>query len=539
MALVLLPWLAPVALADAPLVTSVSPMAAAPGKTVDVMLRGSSLDRPTAFWASFPATATFADAAGDHVTCRITVPAGATVGLGAIRVATRGGTSNLVPFMVDDLATAHTGSEGAGTAAATSVSMLAAVEGVCRPLASNVYRFAAKQGRRVSVEVVAARLGSALDPVIRLLDPAGREVAWADDSPGAGADGRFAHVCESDGDYRIEVRDVGYEGGPAYRYRLRVGDFPLAAVPFPLGGRRGSTGMYTLLGEGCDALPPALLTLPADRSRANVSACQPGGAGSGYAAVVVGDVDETIEAEPNDTPESATPLAIPVAVSGRLGVAGDVDFYRVVAKKGERISVRSRTRSLGSPCDLALRWVRKDGSVLAESKSDMPGEAVVDVTPAEDGTLWLRVSEISGAGGAALAYRLEVERARPGFALGIDTDKADAPAGATLDLKVTCARRDYGGPVALSVEGITPASVEGATIPAGKQEATLKVKLPPDLPAGSIAHLRIIGTASAGGEEARVVASTAAALRKLYPKLLYPPDDLDGDIAVGIRENAH
>ena len=59
--------------------------------------------------------------------------------------------------------------------------------------------------------------------------------------------------------------------------------------------------------------------------------------------MVVGDVDETIEAEPNDTPESATPLAIPVAVSGRLGVAGDVDFYRVEAKKGERISVRSRS----------------------------------------------------------------------------------------------------------------------------------------------------------------------------------------------------
>ena len=119
--------------------------------------------------------------------------------------------------------------------------------------------------------------------------------------------------------------------------------------------------------------------------------------------------------------------------------------------------------------------------------------------------------------------------------MAVETDKVDAKAGGEFQLKVTCTRREYGGAIVLSLTGLTPAGVEGATIPAGKQETQLKVKLPADLKAGSIVPFTVVGTATVGAEEVRAIASTAASLKKLFPRMLYPPEDLDGTIALGVR----
>ena len=46
---------------------------------------------------------------------------------------------------------------------------------------------------------------------------------------------------------------------------------------------------------------------------------------------------------------------------------------------------------------------------------------------------------------------------------------------------------------------------------------------------------RIVGRATAGGEECAAEASTMSVLRLLYPKLLYPPEELDGVLVLGVR----
>ena len=351
-----------------PAVNSLTPWAVAPGQTTEVVLRGASLDAPTDLWTNLPVEATVTAGASDRATCRVTLPANAPVGIAAMRVATRGGVSNLQLFMVDDLPTVAAGGDNHSPGAAREVAAPAAVEGACGPLRTDYYRIRGRRGRRVSLEVVAARLGSALDPVLRLLDASGRELAWSDDSPGAGGDCRFEHVFAADGEYLVEVRDVNYDGGPGHRYRLRVGDFPLAVVPYPLGGRRGTAAMVALLGEGCEGAGPVLAGVAKDARGAAVSARRAAGGGSGFAALVAGDLDETVEAEPNDSREAATPLGFPVAVSGRMESAGDVDWYRLALRKGRRVSFRGRSRSLGSPCDLVMQLVREGGGRVAESR---------------------------------------------------------------------------------------------------------------------------------------------------------------------------
>jgi hypothetical protein len=532
----------PAARADAPTIASATPGAVAPGRTTDLTLRGGALSGATGVWSSFPGDVKLVTTDAGSVTCRFTLPPDAQVGVAAVRLATRGGASNLLPIMVDDLPGVPEAPSHSTPATAQAIATGSAVDGACDAGAHDYYRLPVRKGQRVSVEVVAARLGSQLDPVVRLLDSTGRELAWCDDAPGAASDCRLAHTFDADGQCLIELRDANYAGGADYRYRLRVGDFPLPAVPYPLGGKAGTVAMFSFAGTDCADAVPVTIKLPADRKSVTLGARYAGergrSGGSAFASATVGQWDEMVEAEPNDKPESATPLpGASVAFSGRLQAPRDRDFFLLPAKKGQRLAMRARTRSLGSPCDVVLRLYKPDGSKLTESKVEAASEGTLDAAVPEDGNYRLSVEDISGAGGPVFAYRIEIEPYRPGFLLSVDTDKVDAKPGEAFDVKITTVRRDYAGPIALRVEGISSATLDGATIATGKNDTTLKVKMPADLaahPAGPISF-RIIGQAKVGDDEVIVTASTMPALRRLFPRMLYPPEELDGVIALGIR----
>ena len=84
------------------------------------------------------------------------------------------------------------------------------------------YTFEAKKGENLSFEVFARRTGSALDPVIRLLNDKGAALLEQDDFqdhrrtiPDARID---TWSCPADGKYTLEVRDLHGTGGVDYGY---------------------------------------------------------------------------------------------------------------------------------------------------------------------------------------------------------------------------------------------------------------------------------------------------------------------------------
>ena len=68
------------------------------------------------------------------------------------------------------------------------------VNGTLRGPERDVFRVYGKAGERRVFEVEARRSGSALDPVLRILDGAGKQLARNDDAPGAGLEIGRAHV---------------------------------------------------------------------------------------------------------------------------------------------------------------------------------------------------------------------------------------------------------------------------------------------------------------------------------------------------------
>ena len=115
------------------------------------------------------------------------------------------------------------------------------VNGTLRGPERDVYRVYGKAGERRVFELEARRCGSAIDPVLRILDGAGKQLARNDDAPGAGLDARLDFTFPSEGNYYVEVTDARFSTQAQNFYRLKMGAYRYADGIFPLGGRRGDT----------------------------------------------------------------------------------------------------------------------------------------------------------------------------------------------------------------------------------------------------------------------------------------------------------
>lgn len=522
--------------AQSPSLTHTSPAALQPGKAQELTVHGSNLAGATNLWTGFGASVLSAKPANaSAVKFQVAVPGSAPVGIHAMRVASAGGVSSPVLLMVDDLHSIADSGTNTSAASAQRLGWPVAVDGAAVSLGLKFFRVAVRKGDRLAIEVVAQRLGSKLDPVLRLIDLKGRELASCDDESGLGGDCRLAHTFAADGDFLIELRDIHHNGGSDYRFRLRVGDFPLVSLPFPAAVKAGASATFAFVGPQVDKLKPEAATAPADATRVAISTKFPGGKSSAFASALVTHTTEFAGAEPNDAAETATAFTLPGGLNGRFLKPKDRDFWKFDAKKGQRVLFTAQTRSIGSASEVMLQLRDAKGTAIANSSPNDPGEGSVTNTIPADGTYFLVVDELIRRGGPQHAYRVEAALLTPGFALDTDVDKVEAAPGGSFSVKVNVTRRDFTGPITLSVSGLEGATLADEVIKEKAANGTLKVTLPDTVAPGSLTHFRIVGRAKIGEREVESVTRTTPALKKLFPTMPVLPRELDGSIALGVK----
>jgi len=530
-------------MAQPPTLSHTVPAGVQPGKATDVVFYGANLAAPTGVWTGFSAAAELTPGIDKNgtdpaqVSYRVTVPADAPLGVAGLRITTGQGVSNLRLLLIDDLPAINKVGTNKTIATAQAVTVPIAIDGACDAESADVYKITVAQGQRLSVEVFARRLGSPLDPTIRLLTATGQELAYSDDDPSSGADGRFTHKFAAAGDYFIEIRDVRFQGGGGHRYRLRIGDFPLPSAPYPLAAAKGTAASVQVTGKNIELAAPLAVNIPADvpGGRVNAPAAYATGSGSSWVTLIAADGPDQLEQEPNDKPELSTQVKVPGAIEGRFEVRGDRDYYQFEAKQGQRLVFTGQTRSLGSPTDLFLRLYNAAGGVLAEAEDTGTDEGSINFTFPADGLYRLAAESTSHRGGADDVYRIQVEPYQPGFSLVAAAEKVDAPQRGVFVVKVTAVRRDYNGPITLGVEGAgDDCKLRHNVIPEGKPETTMHVTLGEGLAAGQLAMIRVVGTAKVGEVDFRTTASTLGAQRAALAGLPFPPAQLDGSLALGV-----
>ncbi len=522
--------------AQSPSLSHATPGALVPGKTTTLTLHGANLIGATNLWTGcgakmLSATATNVGAARFQISLPTSVP----VGIHAVRVASARGVSAPLLLMVDDLPTVADAGTNTSLAKAQRLAWPVAVDGAAAALGYKFYRLTVKAGERVAFEVIAQRLGSKLDPVLRLLDARGRELAFCDDESGLNGDCRFAHTFAAAGDYLLEVRDIQHAGGSEHRFRLRVGDFPLVSMPFPAAVKAGASATFTFVGPQVEKLKPVAGTAAAGAMHLPLAVKFPGGNHAAFATALVTETPEVAETEPNETAETATPFSLPAGLNGRFLKPKERDFWKFEAKKGQRVLFTAQTRSLGSASEVMLQLRDAKGTAIASSAVNDANEGAVTNTIPADGSYLLVVDELIRRGGPQHAYRIEAEWLTAGFTLETEVDKVEAAPGGSFTVKVTTQRRDFTGPISLSVEGLDGAAVADEVMKEKSTDRTLKVTLPAAAVPGSITQFRIVGKAKIGEREVTTAVRTSPALRKVFPNLADPPRELEGFIALGVQ----
>ena len=523
-------------LAQSPSLTHTSPGALMPGKALELSIHGANLHGATNLWTGFGAKTLSSSAPNASAAkFQVSLPTNAPVGIHAVRIASVNGVSSPLLLMVDDLPSIPDAGTNTHATNAQSLAWPVAVDGTAVALGYKFYRVTMKAGDRLAIEAVAQRLGSKLDPVLRLLDLRGRELAFCDDESGLGGDCRLAHTFATGGDFLIEVRDINFGGGIDYRFRLRVGDFPLANLPFPAAVKAGTSATFAFIGPQVDKLKPIIATAPADATRLALSAKFPGGKFSAFVSALVTDTTEFADAEPNDSAETATLFTLPGGLNGRFLKPKDRDFWKFDAKKGQRVLFTAQTRSIASASEVMLQLRDAKGTAIASSMVSDAGEGSVTNTISADGTYFLVVDELIRRGGPQHAYRIEAELLTPGFTLDTDMEKVEAAPGGSFTVKVNVTRRDFTGPITLSLIGLGDAQLADEIIKEKGTSGTLKVTLPESAASGSLTHFRIIGKVKIGESEVQSIVRTTPALKKLFPTMPFHPRELDGSIALGVK----
>jgi hypothetical protein len=332
-----------------PQVTRLSPPSGQRGQKVRLTFEGKYLQDVTEVVASHPGVAVQLlpeSRTASRAEADVTFPAHTPTGVYKLGLKSAAGQSAQLGFTVDLFPPTLEKAPNGSPSTAQSISLPATVVGkIDRAGEVDFYRFEARAGQQVGVQVLTAAVESKLEPVLQMLDGDGRAVAES-------TNGLLGHVCVKPGVFTLSIRDREYRGGANMHYRLHVGDIPVITAVYPLGVQRGAETEVQLQGVNLGPVHSARVKAPAAAavgSRLPVPISTGGEPPLGSPSVVVGEFPEA-PGWPANGPQPAL-LLVPGTANGRLQEPGAADTWRFVARKGQRLILEVNARRLGSPLD--------------------------------------------------------------------------------------------------------------------------------------------------------------------------------------------
>ncbi len=515
-------------------VTDCQPRVVRVGEDNTVRLSGKSFDGAVKVWTSFPASVSVLEQQGELLVCRISLSADAPIGVGALVVSSSSGISGPLWVLVDHVPAVFESNDNHQIANGQTVALPVVIQGKVDGEAADYFAFDLQAGQAISLDVFASRIGSACDPVIRILSADGKQVAFVDDVPEWSAESRLRFVAPETGRYVVELRDNSYRS--AEPYLLRVGDFPLVTTTYPLAIPRAATmPLFFLTSDGTRLGPRALAAPRTGRIWAtSIQLAESGPVG--IAQTILSSGPEYIETEPDLDPQAPMTISVPSAVNGVLDRPDDQDSYRFAARQGDRWYFASTTRRLGSPAYVHWRIQDSQGKVVAEAPVTDQEDPELSWQAPQDGAYQLTIEELTRHSGPTFVYRVQIEQ-RP-FVVALKPVKEtrwfwNVPErDGVIALDLSCGRFGYDGPIRIDWEEATDGEWFDAVIPAKANERRVYWR-----PAGQAGDLLARRLNAFGGESEnafRTVVDTARLIRLQNSAMVAPPMAMEGMILVAI-----
>ncbi|HNX35278.1 MAG TPA: PPC domain-containing protein [Kiritimatiellia bacterium] len=355
---------------------------------------------------------------------------------------------------------------------------------------ADTFRFSAVKGQTLVAQVqgralipyLADAVPGWFQPLLKLFDAAGREIATVDDFR-FDPDPILVFDVPATGEYALQLSDAINRGRDDFVYRLTLGQLPLVTGFCPMGGEKGEN--LNIVRQGVN-LPPQKTRIFSSGKTSETCLQALVGDTLSFPALRF-DLDalpEQSESEPNDGRQGSQVIPAPVIINGTIGKPGDEDVFRFEGKAGQSVAIETRARQLGSPLDTLLTLTDSRGKIMAthdDQTNVFTGlltdhcDSAITARLLADSTYEVRVRDNRGKGGPEYHYRLRISEPRPNFELWVTPSSLGIPLGGTVRANVHVRRVDgFSGPITLQLDnpplGI---SCEGGLIPANATESVI------------------------------------------------------------------
>src|SRR5579862_8331464 len=451
----------------APQISSVFPRGGRAGSTVEVTLSGANLEAASRIEFTSPGLqAAIVSSDFRKIHARITIASEAETGTHEFRLFTPTGTL-LGMFEVGKLPEVTENEPNDSVAAAQAITFPVVINGRADAEDADTFRFATRAGQTLVFDILAARNGSKLDPVLTLMDESGRQIGYCDDYY-IEKDARIEHTFARAGNYLIRVSASYSRSGPDADYRLTVTDRAGPLYAIPAGAQRGSSVELTIQGANLSGVDRAWLdaqtgsAIIESRSPTELKLLLqvPAGMAPGRHRLHLAAGDEEtapLRFEISDTPEitvadsaAADPahhplLHAPVIVNAEIAPRGEDYLHRVHAydlqvPKGARYEFRVKSWDLGLRADPVVTLFDADGKELAFEDDPSPN-AFIHYASTHDpdlvykftkaGRYRVTVRDALYRGGTGFIYRMTVQPTQPDYFVDVNRTQITAYVGRT------------------------------------------------------------------------------------------------------------
>lgn len=407
----------------------------------------------------------------------------------------------------------------------------------------NRYRFSAMKGQRLVIVAKARQLSPYVadgvpgwfQAVLTLRDAKGNELAYNDDFRFDPDPVMFFEV-PADGEYVLTINEALFRGRESFVYRVTVSEAPFLSGIFPLGGRAGEPVKIEMSGWNLEKATLAAPPGDAKPGRHRIVASN-GDVISNEVPFVLDTLPECMDKESNDVPSKAQKVSLPIIINGRSDRPGDWDVFEVEGKAGATIVAEVTARRLGSPFDSFVKVTGPDGKVIAlnddyydaaSGENTDHADSYLMVKLPADGKYYVHLGDTRRHAGKEYAYRLRISQPRPDFELRLIPSRIVIAGAKSANATVFAIRKDgFDGPIQLRFKDL-PAGLEspGATL-AAKQEAiglTLKSTL---AEMEKPVNLTVVGSAKVGDQEVvREAVPSEDRMQAFLWRHLLPANDL-------------
>lgn len=462
---------APALHAATPKLVEILPRGGQRGADVDVTFTGDRLDdaAEVLFYSPGFTVKEITPVDAKNVKIKMAIAPDCKLGEHIMRLRTNSGLSEAWSFWVGQYPTVDEVEPNDDFAAPQRIEMNQTVHGVAQNEDVDFYIVSAKKDQILSAEVEAMRLGRpydgrVFDPYVAIMNKDRFEIALADDSPLLMQDCFASVIVPEDGDYVIQVRDASYEGSDQHRYRVHIGNFPRPSAVYPPGGKIGQERDFRLLGGASGEFINKIKLPDAPSEKFGIIAEKDGQSAASPNWLRVCTFDDVLEVEPNNNRNEATAGGeLPFAFNGIIETPGDEDWFKFTAKKDQKYTIRTFSRSIRSPLDSVVNVYQGDGKYIAGNDDQGGPDSRFDWTAPADGEHFINIRDHLKNGGPDYIYRIEAEAPVASLALNVSEfarydyqsrQMLYVPRGNRSALVLNVARSNIGGAVTFEMPGI-------------------------------------------------------------------------------------